>query len=130
MNTVQKTLVGVGAAVVAVALPLGLWVGNVLWSSPSGAAGVYKQNNDSNNRIAANTTWQQGYNDVMRDVNNIKNVRSVYKDAAHDPQGFIVTAQIACNNSVTRYNGYQNQTLTKSWKPANLPTMFDDSTCQ
>ena len=130
MNTVQKTLVGVGAAVVAVALPLGLWAGNVLWSAPSGAAGVYKQNNDSNNRIAANTQWIQSYNDTLRARQNLDNITSVYKDAAHDPQGFILTAQITCSNAVTHYNGLQSQTLTKGWKPANLPATFDDNYCK
>lgn len=127
MNSFQKTLVGVGTAVVVVAVPLGLWAGNVLWSGPAGTANVYKQNNDGNNRINAQNIWQTSYDDVNRSVINLKSIRVAYKTS--DPQGMIISAQSACSQDLTHYNGLHTQPLLKDWQPASLPVEFDASTC-
>lgn len=137
LNTKEKNLksnklaiaAGVtGGVVLLVGLPIGLWAGGVIFSDTYNNGQQHKMNQSASNRVAAAGTWQAAYKDVQRDVANLATVRSTYKDS--DPQGFILTAQTACNEDVQTYNGLQTQPLMVDWKPANLPTSFDNDTCK
>lgn len=120
-------LVLVGSFLTLTAVGFGAWGIDIALSGPRGAANVYKQNQDANNRTSAAQTWQQSYNDVQRDITNLTTIKQMYKTS--DPQGFIVTSQTACNGDVAHYNGLQTQPLLKDWKPDSLPWEFDATTC-
>lgn len=127
-NVVAGTLGVVTFVGVVVAGPIAWWAGAYATAPIRGAVAVSNQNQDGTNRIAATEIWTKSYKDVLRDSANLQAVRQQY--AGNDPQGFIISAQNACRDSVTTFNENKTNLTIKDWQPAGIPESADPDICK
>jgi hypothetical protein len=126
-GTVGVVTAGTLAVGVLVGIPTAVYFGVFKTAHVRGTVNLSNQNQDATNRISAEGTWNIANADVLTDEANIKLDKKLY--AAADPQGFIATAETACNKDVTSFNSFQSEPLMKDWKPATVPLSYSLSVC-
>lgn len=109
-----------------------IWAIDVGTSGIRGKGNVIKQNNDSNNQIAAQAEFNKLYGAIQADV---RNIQSAAKQVAANPADqFELSAldgdQNLCRTDVTTYDGDTQDTTMKDWRPASLPANITIDICE
>jgi hypothetical protein len=113
-----------------IVLPLALWAFGVFSSGVRGAANVVKQNNDANNRIQAQATFNKLWGDIQADQIDIDGSAATVKaagGASADPydQSVLTAEEQTCTSAAETYNADADNTTMKDWRPAGDPASVD-----
>lgn len=117
------------ALLLFVVLPVSLWAFGVFSSGVRGAGDVIKQNNDANNRIQAQATFNKLWGDIQSYHDNITASVAALKANPGDPyQRSVLTAQQQiCRSAVQEYNADTLNTTMRDWRPAQDPAQVDSN---
>jgi hypothetical protein len=136
----QDAAEGVGIAfivtVVAIVFILviggGLWAFGVFASGTKGAGDVHRKNQDANNRISAQATFEKLAGDIQAYPAKIANAAA--DRTAHSDDTYYATVltglESACADAVATYNADAQTTTMRDWRPANLPESYDNTICE
>lgn len=107
----------------------GIWAFHVVTSGVKGTGDVTRQNNDANNRIEAQATFQRLYGDIQGYPPKITRAKA---DAAANPtdaqsKQVLDGLQNLCTDAVNTYNADAGSTTMQQWRPADLPTQINEA---
>lgn len=125
--------IGIVVAIILIgAIAIGLWAFGVFTSGAKGAGDTTRKNNDANNRIGAQATFEQLAADITAYGPKIANAAA--DKAAHPDDPYYATVltglESACADAVTTYNADANKTTMRDWRPAELPDHYDTGICE
>lgn len=118
--------------VLALIIGISLWAFGVFASGPKGDGDVTRKNNDANNRISAQATFEQLAADITAYGPKISN--AVADKTTHPGDTYYATVltglQSACNDAVAQYNADTQKTTMRDWLPAGLPDHYETTICE
>lgn len=117
------------ALLLFVVLPIGLWTFGVFSSGVRGAGDVIKQNNDANNRIQAQATFNRLWGDIQSYHDNIQAAAQALKASPTDgyQQSVLTAEEQTCRSAVQNYNADAQNTTMRDWRPAEDPAQIDST---
>lgn len=120
--------VGIIAGSIAVAV-IAAWGIALATSGIRGHGGVVRKNNDSNNQIEAQHTFDALFADVKSYKTKIGNAAALLKANPGDPFEAQVLAGLTsgCSDAVQQYNADANDTTMKEWRSSSLPASINPS---
>lgn len=106
------------------------WWLSVATSGVKGRGDVIKQNNDANNRIAAQAEFNRLWGDIQSyNANIAASAAALAKNPGDDYQQSVLTAeQQICRSAVQQYNADILNVTMKDWRPAEDPASIDPIT--
>jgi hypothetical protein len=116
----------VGAFIAICVISWGSWYFTVATSGVKGKGDVIKKNNDANNQIEAQHTFDALWGDITGYKTKIANASTALKANPGDPvyEQTLTGLENACVDAVKTYNGDANDTTMKDWRPASLPAQI------
>lgn len=113
--------------ILALAAAAFFWWISVATSGIKGAGDVIKQNNDANNRIAAQSEFNKLWSDIQGYNANIAAAAAALATNPNDTyqQSVLTAEQQICRSAVQQYNADTLNVTMKDWRPAEDPASID-----
>ena len=107
----------------AVAVVVACWALGVFTSGVRGKAGVIEKNNDSNNQIEAQHTFNALWGDILSYKVKITDAEAILAKTPGDSfETQVLTGlKSSCSDAVQQFNADANDTTMKEWRPSSLP---------
>jgi hypothetical protein len=93
---------------------------------------VHRKNQDANNRISAQATFEKLAGDIQ--AYPVKIANAAADRVAHPDDTYYATVltglESACADATATYNADAQMTTMRDWRPANLPESYDNTICE